>query len=40
MKPQFLPEEYLEDELSMSTSDLDIPAFLRRGRRLAVKTGG
>jgi cell division protein FtsZ len=37
---QLLPDEYLEDELSMSTSDLDIPAFLRRGRRLAVKTVG
>lgn len=40
MKPQFLPDEYLEDEMSISTSDLDIPAFLRRGRRLAVKTTG
>ncbi len=40
MKSQFLPDEYLEDELSMSTSDLDIPAFLRRGRKLAVKTIG
>jgi cell division protein FtsZ len=38
--PQLLPEEYMEDELSMSTSDLDIPAFLRRGRRLSVKTVG
>lgn len=38
IKPQFLPDEYMEDELSMSTSDLDIPAFLRRGRRIAVKT--
>jgi len=37
---QLLPDEYLEDEMSMSTSDLDIPAFLRRGRRLAVKTTG
>ncbi|HSB65440.1 MAG TPA: cell division protein FtsZ [Anaerolineales bacterium] len=40
MKPQFLPEEYLEDELSISTSDLDIPAFLRRGRRISIKTSG
>ncbi len=40
MKSQFLPEEYMEDELSMSTNDLDIPAFLRRGRRIAVKTSG
>ena len=38
--PGLLPEEYLEDEMSMSTNDLDIPAFLRRGRRLAVKTMG
>lgn len=37
---QLLPDEYLEDELSMSTNDLDIPAFLRRGRRISVKTGG
>ncbi len=38
--PQLLPNEDLEDELSISTSDLDIPAFLRRGRRLAVKATG
>ena len=38
--PGLLPDEYLEDEMSMSTNDLDIPAFLRRGRRLAVKTLG
>ncbi len=38
--PQLLANEDLEDELSISTSDLDIPAFLRRGRRLAVKTTG
>jgi cell division protein FtsZ len=38
--PELLPDEYIEDELSISTSDLDIPAFLRRGRRLAVKTSG
>ncbi len=29
-----------EEELSISSNDLDIPAFLRRGRRVAVKTTG
>ena len=38
--PQLLPDDDMEEELSMSTSDLDIPAFLRRGRRLTVKTNG
>jgi hypothetical protein len=38
--PQVLPDEYLEEELSISSNDLDIPAFLRRGRRIAVKTMG
>jgi len=28
------------EELSISSNDLDIPAFLRRGRRIAVKTLG
>ena len=38
--PQLLDDEYFEDELSISSNDLDIPAFLRRGRRVAIKTGG
>jgi len=38
--PQLLDDEYFEDELSISSNDLDIPAFLRRGRRVAIKTVG
>jgi cell division protein FtsZ len=38
--PDLASEEYLDEELSLSTNDLDIPAFLRRGRRVAVKTLG
>lgn len=38
--PEFVPEEYLEEPMTVSSNDLDIPAFLRRGRRVAVKTLG
>jgi len=38
--PQLLDDEYFENELSISSNDLDIPAFLRRGRRVAIKTVG
>jgi len=38
--PQLLDDEYLEEELSVSSNDLDIPAFLRRGRRVVIKTVG
>ena len=38
--PQLVAEEYLEEELTVSSNDLDIPAFLRRGRRIAIKTMG
>lgn len=38
--PQPLADEYLEEELSLSSNDLDIPAFLRRGRKIALKTVG
>jgi cell division protein FtsZ len=38
--PQILHDEYVEEELSISSNDLDIPAFLRRGRRIAIKTMG
>lgn len=38
--PQLATDEYLEEELTVSSNDLDIPAFLRRGRRMAVKTLG
>jgi hypothetical protein len=33
-------ENNWEEELSLSSNDLDIPAFLRRGRRVGVKTMG
>jgi cell division protein FtsZ len=40
-KPQSLPDdEYLEEEMAVSSNDLDIPAFLRRGRRVYIKTMG
>jgi cell division protein FtsZ len=40
-KPQTLTDdEYLDEEMAVSSNDLDIPAFLRRGRRIAVKTIG
>ncbi|MFZ0532495.1 MAG: cell division protein FtsZ [Anaerolineales bacterium] len=38
--PQLMADEYLEEELTVSSNDLDIPAFLRRGRRVAIKTTG
>jgi len=38
--PQLLADEYIEEELTVSSNDLDIPAFLRRGRRVAIKTPG
>jgi cell division protein FtsZ len=38
--PQLVTNEYLEEELSVLSNDLDIPAFLRRGRRIAIKTMG
>jgi cell division protein FtsZ len=38
--PEFVPEDYIEEPMSISSNDLDIPAFLRRGRRVAVKTLG
>ncbi len=37
--PEPLPNEYVE-ELSITTNDLDIPAFLRRGRKITVKSIG
>jgi cell division protein FtsZ len=33
-------ESNWEEEYSVSSNDLDIPAFLRRGRRVAIKTAG
>jgi len=38
--PQYPVETDWEDELSISSNDLDIPAFLRRGRRVVIKTLG
>lgn len=38
--PQLLGDEFFEEELTVSSNDLDIPAFLRRGRRVAIKTVG
>jgi cell division protein FtsZ len=38
--PEFTPDEYLDEPITVSSTDLDIPAFLRRGRRVAVKTLG
>ena len=38
--PEVVPNEYLEEEMTVASNDLDIPAFLRRGRRVAVKTLG
>jgi cell division protein FtsZ len=38
--PQLQDDEFLEEELTVSSNDLDIPAFLRRGRRVAIKTTG
>lgn len=39
-QPQHTQDDEWEEELSISSNDLDIPAFLRRGRRIAVKTVG
>ena len=39
-KPQYPIEANWDEELTVSSNDLDIPAFLRRGRRIAVKTIG
>jgi cell division protein FtsZ len=36
----FPAETNWEEELTVSSNDLDIPAFLRRGRRVAIKTSG
>jgi cell division protein FtsZ len=38
--PDLTTEEYTEEELSIASNDLDIPAFLRRGRKIAIKTMG
>jgi cell division protein FtsZ len=38
--PQVQSDEYMEEEMAVSSNDLDIPAFLRRGRRIAIKTMG
>jgi cell division protein FtsZ len=38
--PEIAIDEYENQELTISSNDLDIPAFLRRGRRVAVKTMG
>lgn len=37
---EFMPDEYLDEPITVSSNDLDIPAFLRRNRRVAVKTLG
>jgi cell division protein FtsZ len=37
---QYNHETDWEEELTVSSNDLDIPAFLRRGRRMAIKTSG
>jgi cell division protein FtsZ len=38
--PEFLPDEPIREEVSVSANDLDIPAFLRRGRKIDVRTIG
>ncbi len=38
--PEVVPDEYMEEEFTVSSNDLDIPAFLRRGRRVSVKSMG
>jgi cell division protein FtsZ len=38
--PQYADEPNWEEQMTISSNDLDIPAFLRRGRRIAVKTAG
>lgn len=37
---QYTAEGDWDEELTVSSNDLDIPAFLRRGRRVALKTSG
>jgi cell division protein FtsZ len=38
-RPQISHEDdFSDEEMAVSSNDLDIPAFLRRGRRIAVKT--
>ena len=37
---QYPIETNWDEEFSVSSNDLDIPAFLRRGRRIAIKTMG
>ncbi|HEX9091975.1 MAG TPA: hypothetical protein VF831_10820, partial [Anaerolineales bacterium] len=39
-EPAYPAENEWGEELSISSNDLDIPAFLRRGRRIAVKAIG
>jgi cell division protein FtsZ len=39
-EPQYPESSNWDEELSISSTDLDIPAFLRRGRRVAIKTMG
>jgi cell division protein FtsZ len=38
--PNYTPKADWEEEITVSSNDLDIPAFLRRGRRVAIKTMG
>jgi cell division protein FtsZ len=38
--PHYSAEPNWEEELTVSSNDIDIPAFLRRGRRVVVKTIG
>jgi cell division protein FtsZ len=38
-RPQISQEDdFTDEEMAVSSNDLDIPAFLRRGRRIAIKT--
>jgi cell division protein FtsZ len=38
--PDMASDGFFEDDLSVSANDLDIPAFLRRGRKVDLKTLG
>ncbi len=38
--PEFLPDEPIREEVSVGANDLDIPAFLRRGRKIDVRSLG
>ncbi len=38
LKPASSSDQQWDDEYAVSSNDLDIPAFLRRGRRIGVKT--